>query len=126
MRGTSTRQPNSGLVSNHDSVSRRSTTGPTTITAGGVIRAAGTSAAMFPRVETWSPARCVPVRVTETEVSGSRPAATSSAAMSPIVLTAESSTSVGWAAWEAQLIFASLHVTTATSRWVRVVSGMPA
>ena len=35
VRGTSTRQPNSGLVSNHDSVSRRSTTSPTTVTAGG-------------------------------------------------------------------------------------------
>ena len=40
----------------------------------------------------------VPVRVTETEVSPDRPAATSWAAMSPITPTAESSTSVGWPA----------------------------
>ena len=52
VRGTSTRQPNSGLVSNHDSVSRRSTTGPTTVMAGGAIPAARASAAMCASVET--------------------------------------------------------------------------
>ena len=34
MRGTSTSQPNSGLVSNHDSVSRRDTVDPTTASTG--------------------------------------------------------------------------------------------
>ena len=99
VRGTRTRQPNSGLVSNHDSVSRRSTTGPTTVIAGGVIRAALASAAMSASVETivsWVVS--VPVRVIETGVVASRPAATSAAAISPIAPTAESSTSVGWAA----------------------------
>src|SRR5688572_30967940 len=54
VRGTSTRQPKSALVSNHDSVSRRSTTSPTTVTAGGLIRAARASEAMRSRVETRS------------------------------------------------------------------------
>ena len=99
MRGTRTRQPNSGLVSNQDSVSRRSTTGPTTVIAGGVILAARASAAMSASVETtvcWVVS--VPVRVIDTGVSAARPAAISSAAMSPMEPTAESSTSVGWAA----------------------------
>ena len=99
VRGTRTRQPKSGLVSNHDSVSRRSTTGPTTVIAGGVILAARASAAMSASVETmvcWVVS--VPVRVIETGVSPARPAPISSAAMSPIERTADSSTSVGWVA----------------------------
>ncbi len=68
----------------------------------------------------------VPVRVIDTEVSGARPASISCAAMSPMVATAESSTRVGWAAYASQSILASLQVTTATSRWFLVVSGMPA
>ena len=46
--------------------------------------------------------------------------------MSPMEPTAESSTSVGWAAYASQSILVSLQVTTATSRWFLVVSGMPA
>ena len=89
MRGTSTRQPNSGLVSNHDSVSRRSTTSPTTVIAGGAIRAARASAAIRSRVEvTVVCSVVVPTRVIATGVSGERPAATSAAAISPIEPTA--------------------------------------
>ena len=80
VRGTRTRQPNSGLVSNHDSVSRRSTTGPTTVTAGGVIFAARASAAMRASVETTvSWVVSVPVRSSRPGCSSSRPAAISSA-----------------------------------------------
>ncbi len=63
--------------------------------------------------------------VTATGVSGERPAATSAFAVSAIVPTAESSTRVGVSRWWAQSTF-SPHVTTATSRWSLVVSGMPA
>src|SRR5690606_4850152 len=118
---------NSGLVSNHDSASRRSTTSPTTMTAGGVIRASRASAAMFSRVEItvrWSVV--VPTRVIDTGVSAARPAASSDAEISAIWPTAESSTSVRSSAYWRQSIFASPQVTTATSRWVLVVSGMPA
>ncbi len=95
MRGTSTRQPNSGLVSNQDSVSRRSTTGPTTVIAGGAISAWRAAEAMSARVETtvrWQVS--VPVEVIETDVSAGRPAAISCAAISPMEPTADSSTKV--------------------------------
>jgi hypothetical protein len=68
----------------------------------------------------------VPVEVIETGVSAGRPAATSSAAISRMDPTAESRTRVWWVAWCAQSTLASLQVTTATSRWFFVVSGMPA
>ena len=67
----------------------------------------------------------VPTRVIATGVSGSRPAATSALAMSPTMLTPERITSVRSPAYGAQLTF-SCAVTTATSRWSLVVSGMPA
>jgi hypothetical protein len=69
VRGTSTRQPNSGLVSNHDRVSRRFTTSPTTVTAGGLIFAALASAEIESSVEItvdWSVV--VPTRVIATGV----------------------------------------------------------
>ena len=95
VRGTSTRQPNSGLVSNQDRASRRLTTSPTTVTAGGDIRAARASTAMCSRVEvTVACSVVVPTRVIATGVWGSRPASTSALAISEIDPTAESSTRV--------------------------------
>src|SRR3954470_3226396 len=126
VRGTRIRQPNRGLVSNQDSDSRRSTTRPITITAGGAIRAARASAAMPASVEvTVACSVVVPTRVIATGVSGSRPAATSALAMSATRLTPERTTSVRSPAYADQSTF-SFAVTTATSRWSLVVSGMPA
>ena len=126
VRGTSTRQPNSGLVSNQDSAVRRSTTSPITVTAGGVMRDERTSAPTRARVETRvSCSVVVPTRVIATGVSGSRPAATSALAMSPTMFTPERTTSVRWSPYADQSTF-SFAVTTATSRWSLVVSGMPA
>jgi hypothetical protein len=73
--------------------------------------------------------RCVvtvPVRVIETGVSGSRPAAISSRLMSAIPPTAESSTRVGRSTYRLQSIEAPPQDTTVISRWFLVVSGMPA
>ena len=126
VRGTRTRQPNSGLVSNHDSVSRRSTTSPITVTAGGAIRAVRASAAMCSSVEvTVACSVVVPTRVIATGVCGERPDSTSALLISPIMPTAESSTRVRRSAYCDQSTF-SPQVTTATSRWSLVVSGMPA
>ncbi len=127
MRGTSTRQPNSGLVSNHDSVVRRSTTSPTTVTAGGAIRAARASASISASVETTvSCAVVVPTRVIATGVVSGRPAAIRALAMSPMALTADSSTRVRSSACADQSTLASAQLTTATSRFFLVVSGTPA
>lgn len=52
VRGTSTRQPNSGLLSNHDSLSRVATASPTTITAGSAMPACLRSAANRASVDT--------------------------------------------------------------------------
>ena len=69
----------------------------------------------------------MPVEVIDTGVSAERPAATSCAAISPMEPTAESSTSVGWVGVAApSRSWRRLQVTTATSRWFLVVSGMPA
>jgi len=126
VRGTRTRQPKSGLVSNHDSVSRRSTTLPTTMTAGGAIRAARASAPMSASVEvTVACSVVVPTRVIATGVAGERPAETSALAISATWPTPESSTRVRSSAYWLQSTVPS-QVTTATSRWSLVVSGMPA
>src|SRR3954452_9875028 len=127
VRGTSTRQPNSGLVSNQDRAVRRSTTSPITVTAGGVIRAARASSAIRPSVETTvSCSVVVPTRVMATGVSSLRPAATSAVATSAMQLTAESSTSVRSSTYCVQSILASEQFTTATSRCRLSVSGTPA
>ena len=127
VRGTRTRQPNSGLVSNHDSVSRRSTTSPTTVTAGGVMPAARASARMSASVDTTVVCSVVvPTRVIATGVPGSRPASTSASATSPMVPQAPRSTSVLSSAYHAQSILASEQEMTATSRSCFVVSGIPA
>ena len=95
VRGTRARQPKSGLVSNHDSVWRRSTTSPMTVIAGGAMRAARTSAAMSARVEMRVCCSVVvPTRVIATGVSGERPASIRAAAVSPMLPTPESRTSV--------------------------------
>src|SRR5512144_2765255 len=122
VRGTSTRQPNSGLVSNHDSVVRRSTTSPTTVMAGGAILPARASAAMFSSVDTTVACSVVvPTRVIDTGADAGRPAATSALAMSSIEFTAESRTSVRLSAYWPQSILTSPQVTTATSRLFLVV-----
>jgi len=127
VRGTSTRQPNSGFVSNHDSAARRSTTSPTTVTAGGAIRAARASVPIRPSVETTvSCSVVVPTRVIATGVSALRPAATRAAATSAIELTAESRTRVRSSAYCVQSTLASEQFTTATSRCFLSVSGTPA
>jgi hypothetical protein len=97
------------------------------VTAGASIFAARASAAMFASVETtvrW--VVTVPVRVIDTGVSADRPAATSSRAISPMVPTAESSTSVSRSTYRDQSVVLPLHDSTVTSRWFFVVSGMPA
>jgi len=97
-----------------------------TMTAGGWMRAARTSAATSARVETRVCCSVVvPTRVTATGVSGERPASTSAAAVSPMLPTPESRTSVRSSAYVLQSIL-SPHVTTAISLWFLVVSGMPA
>ena len=127
VRGTSTRQPKSGLVSNQDSFSRRSTTAPTTVTAGCASRAALASAAMSASVETMvSCVVVVPAWVIATGVSADRPAATSASAISAMCGSAESSTSVSWSAYDAQSTFGADAATTANSRWSLLVTGMPA
>ncbi len=127
VRGTRIRQPNSGLVSNHESDSRMPTTSPITVTAGDSMRAVRASAAISARVDTT--VRCsvvVPTEVIDTGVSGSRPAAQSASAAAPMPLTADSSTSVWLSTWRAQSILPSARLSTVTSRDVRVVSGTPA
>ncbi len=52
VRGTRTRQPNSGLFSNHDRRSRVPTASPTTISAGSAMPACLRSAASLPSEDT--------------------------------------------------------------------------
>ena len=99
---------------------------PTTVTAGGAIRAARASAAIRSRVEvTVACSVVVPTRVMATGVSADRPASISAAAVSAIEPTPESSTSVRSSAYWLQSTVPP-HVMTATSRCFLVVSGMPA
>lgn len=75
VRGTSTRQPNSGLVSNQDSLSRQLTTFPTMIRAGASMPLV--SDASFCSVETTvSCSVVVPRLVIAAGVESGRPAAT--------------------------------------------------
>ena len=100
VRGTSTRQPNSGLVSNHDSVSRAATASPTTATAGPAVLASDTPAALRsgpirPRVEaTVCCALVVPSQVMANGVASGQPAAISILASSAGPASAPSTTSV--------------------------------
>ena len=126
MRGTRTRQPNSGLVSNHDSVSRRSTTSPTTVTAGGLIRAARASAAIRSSVETTVVCSVVvPARVISTGVSGD--AAGGDQLLGDLAddLHGREQDERAVSPWRLQSTF-SRQVTTVSSRWSLVVSGIPA
>ena len=73
MRGTRTRQPNSGLVSNHDSSLAQPTVEPTTASDGNRLGRAQSSASTSPRVLEWVRwSIVVPCSVTATGVS--RPA----------------------------------------------------
>ncbi|CAM5227331.1 hypothetical protein SAVIM40S_02983 [Streptomyces avidinii] len=94
VRGTSTRQPNSGFDSNQDRSSRRATAlcSPTTAMTG---RAPSGEGSTLPCLNTWAivpsvahQVRCrvvVPATVTVSGVSGLRPAPTSSAAAAETV-----------------------------------------
>src|SRR6476646_1577872 len=79
VRGTRMFQPNSGLVSNHDSCSRRATVAPTTGRVGNSTLADFIVAATEPSVVVWVRwVIVVPRSVRATGVSGSRPAASRS------------------------------------------------
>ncbi len=67
----------------------------------------------------------VPTRVSAAGVCGERPAAISALAMSPAMLTPESTTQRAVVAYWLQSTL-SWAVTTVSSRWSLVVSGMPA
>src|SRR5262245_5063360 len=127
VRGTSTRQPNSGLVSYQDSASRCLTTSPITVTTGPDSFAARTSAATRSSVE--ATVRCsvvVPPAVSSTGVTGLRPAAINALAISPIDPSALASTRVvcGSACWvQSGPLAASTMLTSCTAR---EVSGTPA
>ena len=95
--------------------------------AGGAIRAARASAAMPARVEvTVSCSVVVPTRVIATGVCGARPAATSALAMSPTMFDAGEQHQRAVVGVRRPVDLARAQVTTATSRWSLVVSGMPA
>src|SRR5450432_1885651 len=100
VRGTSTRQPNSGLVSNHDSRSRAATTSPTIAMAEPLVLASDTPAALRsgpirPSVDTtvcW--ALVVPSQVMANLAASGQPAATSILASSAGPASAPVTTSV--------------------------------
>ena len=128
VRGTSTRQPNSGLVSNQDSSSRSATGAPTTASTGRCRAEAVTFAAASASVAV--SVRCsveVPWLVTATGVAPSRPAASRSpsaaatTAGSPITTTVTSSP-----VERAQSTLVSCGVITCTAREDLVVNGTPA
>ena len=75
VRGTSTRQPNSGLVSNHDAVSRSPAASPTTAITGWSSRAAGSAVATSASVHATRAlvAPWCPCAVTATGVCGVAP-----------------------------------------------------
>ncbi len=87
VRGTSTRQPNSGLVSNQDNWSRQPTTSPTTIREGG-SRCLVSGATRASVEETVYCSVVVPIEVTATGVESARPAAIRPLATSPMVFSA--------------------------------------
>src|ERR687898_654036 len=125
VRGTSTRQPKSGLVSNQDRAARCSTTSPTTATTGAGSFAARTSPATRSSVETTVCCSTVlPDVITATGVVAAVPASISALATWPRWSSARVSTSVS-AVHAAQ---STLPVTsmTCTLRLRPAVSGPPA
>ena len=129
VRGTRTRQPNNGLVSNQESSRWAATPSPTTATAGpwAVSRltpAALRSAVTDPRVQTtlcWSVV--VPFQVTANGVVSAQPAATSILARSAGPVSAPRITSVPGPTCTR---LASEAWMTRTSPLASEVSGMPA
>src|SRR5215472_10531403 len=127
--GTSTRQPNSGLVSNQESVRCILTPSPTTAIArpcavSRLSPAALRSAVMVPSVLTtvcWSVV--VPFQVMANGVVSDQPPAISILAMSPIPVSAPSITSVPGAADILLTSEAWMMRTSVAASWV---SGMPA
>ena len=124
VRGTSTRQPNSGLVSNQDSLSRQPTISPTTISEGAsrCLVSAATRASVEATVYC---SVVVPMEVTATGVESERPAATRPLATSPMVFSAPMITRVAAPAWALQSTPPSCASTTVISRCLPSVSGMP-
>ena len=129
VRGTRTRQPNNGLVSNHDSRSRAATASPTTAMAEPLVLARDTPAAFRsgptrPRVETTvCCALVVPSQVMASRVASGQPAAISILARSAGAASAPSTTSVAglYASW-----LASAAWMMRTSPFRSLASGMPA
>ncbi len=93
VRGTSTRLPESGRVSNQASSSRSAATSPITVTAGGATPTA--FSAMFASVPVTTSCRgVVPQRTSATGVDAGLPCATRAPAIAPRRPTPMSSTSV--------------------------------
>src|SRR5687768_23793 len=126
VRGTSTFQPNSGLVSNHDSCSRMATVDPTTARAGNstVFMASRTSPRVVTRVA-WR--IVVPRSVSATGVSGARPASSRLARAPARSSGAPRRTTVTLSDTDAdQSTLRSLALITWTAGEVLEVSGTPA
>ena len=126
MRGTRTFQPNSGLVSNQDRLSRSATVVPTTARAGNsrVFMTLATSPRVVTRVA-WR--IVVPRSVSATGLSADRPAASSLASAAPRSSGWPSRTTVTESATEAdQSTCRSLAEITCTAGELLDVSGMPA
>src|SRR5882757_10028698 len=130
VRGTRTRQPNSGRVSNQDSDSRSATTSPITVSPAGSSGSCGSALPMSANVA--ATVRCsvvVPAQVVSTGVAGSRPASTNLAAApdtSAVLVVLVTTRVASLLANAAQSTFGSCASTTRTSRTVRLVSGTPA
>ena len=126
MRGTRTCQPNNGLVSNQDSVSRSFTAAPTT-TRLGTARAPTTSLACESTVVVVSWWTVVPRTVTATGVSAARPAPSSSARVPANCSGVPRQTTVAVAGAAATTSAAVLAgPSTCTDEHVPVVKGTPA
>src|SRR5690606_29298616 len=127
VRGTRTRQPNSGLVSNQDSSSRSTTWGPTTATVC-PEQCSVTAAAAVPSGTTtvcWSVV--VPPQVSATGVSASRPAASRAVTARAISAGSPTTTTETWSATDR---LQSVCRSAASTRWTSppslLVSGTPA
>ena len=127
VRGTRTRQPNSGFVSYQLPCSRSATTSPTTAVVGepSMAVARGSSSPSVVVVVDW--VVVVPWEVTATGVEAARPAAsrpTAAAAMSSPV--PRTTTVASWSAWRDQSRDRPAGCTTLTLEVRLVVIGTPA
>src|SRR5699024_8251333 len=125
VRGTSTRQPYNGLVSNHDSASRRSTTRPMTTTAG-PSTSLPCSARDSRFVTTVDCSVVVPTRVSAAGVFASLPASIRDSLASLSRSSASNSTRVRPSAWADQSTLLSPTSTMLKSLLSLDVNGTPA